>query len=109
MDSSGDHNTRFDEADPSSELFYSKFAPPGLLISATESAKADRSQAKLYNIDINSNVNFGRQIRSKFNVGKCKICKDVASGIHYGVATCEGCKVIWPSTVILLFDKFQNS
>ena len=25
--------------------------------------------------------------------GKCKICKDLATGIHYGVASCEGCKV----------------
>ena len=25
--------------------------------------------------------------------GKCKICNDKATGIHYGVATCEGCKV----------------
>lgn len=23
----------------------------------------------------------------------CKICNDVSSGFHYGVFTCEGCKV----------------
>jgi hypothetical protein len=23
----------------------------------------------------------------------CKVCSDKATGIHYGVATCEGCKV----------------
>jgi hypothetical protein len=26
--------------------------------------------------------------------GSCKVCNDKASGVHYGVASCEGCKVI---------------
>jgi hypothetical protein len=25
--------------------------------------------------------------------GQCKVCTEEANGIHYGVATCEGCKV----------------
>ena len=25
--------------------------------------------------------------------GNCKVCDDQATGIHYGVQTCEGCKV----------------
>ena len=29
----------------------------------------------------------------KTDFGDCRICHDKASGIHYGVATCEGCKV----------------
>ena len=29
----------------------------------------------------------------KLDFGNCRICHDKASGIHYGVATCEGCKV----------------
>lgn len=32
--------------------------------------------------------------RSTFPFGKCKVCSDKATGVHYGVATCEGCKVI---------------
>ena len=26
--------------------------------------------------------------------GRCKVCNDKASGIHYGLASCESCKVI---------------
>lgn len=30
---------------------------------------------------------------AKINFGKCKVCNDKATGIHYGVPTCESCKV----------------
>ena len=30
---------------------------------------------------------------NKMQFGNCRICHDKASGIHYGVVTCEGCKV----------------
>jgi hypothetical protein len=30
---------------------------------------------------------------STFPFGKCKVCDDTSTGIHYGVSTCEGCKV----------------
>ena len=39
--------------------------------------------------------------REKF--GNCKICDDKASGIHYGVASCEGCKVCPKNIYIRLF------
>ncbi|CAF1045978.1 unnamed protein product [Brachionus calyciflorus] len=28
----------------------------------------------------------------KYNFGNCKICNDKATGIHFGICTCEGCK-----------------
>lgn len=35
-----------------------------------------------------------KRTRSTYPFGKCKVCNDKATGIHYGIATCEGCKVI---------------
>lgn len=31
--------------------------------------------------------------KSTFPFGKCKVCNDKATGVHYGISTCEGCKV----------------
>jgi hypothetical protein len=35
-----------------------------------------------------------KRTKSTYPFGKCKVCNDKATGIHYGIATCEGCKVI---------------
>ena len=35
-----------------------------------------------------------KKSHEKFDFGRCKICKDKATGIHYGIPSCEGCKVI---------------
>ena len=48
-------------------------------------------------------LNLNLPKRSTFPFGKCMICKDEASGFHYGVATCEGCKVILISDHVVAF------
>ena len=36
----------------------------------------------------------------------CKVCNDIANGIHFGVTTCEGCKV--RSVVVFLMVLQSN-
>jgi hypothetical protein len=30
---------------------------------------------------------------TNYSLNACKVCDEKASGLHYGVITCEGCKV----------------
>ena len=46
-----------------------------------------------YNVNKESNKSH-QKYHQKFDFGRCKICKDKATGIHYGIPSCEGCKVI---------------
>lgn len=39
---------------------------------------------------------------AQIEVIPCKICGDKSSGIHYGVITCEGCKVSYQTISIII-------
>ena len=45
----------------------------------------------------------------KFDFGRCKVCKDKATGIHYGIPSCEGCKVIMKNEMFQLKMVLKDS
>lgn len=51
-----------------------------------------------------------RKVRKldKDQFGNCRICNAKASGIHYGVASCEGCKVIDIRFLFFYLIKFHE-
>lgn len=46
-------------------------------------------------------------VAAQIEIIPCKICGDKSSGIHYGVITCEGCKVSLKKTYIQFDNKMM--
>ncbi len=36
----------------------------------------------------------------KLQFGMCKVCNDHATGIHYGISSCEGCKGFYKRSIL---------
>lgn len=51
----------------------------------TSGASADRGSGK-------KNKTLKTTKKQSFTFSDCKICNDKATGVHYGISTCEGCK-----------------
>ena len=66
--------------------------------STTESNISDSFIGKTKNeMELNCEKTLNKKLKLSpditINFGICKICDEKSSGIHYGISTCEGCKV----------------
>lgn len=44
-------------------------------------------------LNLEKKIKEQRSRKKSAKYGLCKVCKDLASGIHYGILACDGCKV----------------
>ena len=76
-----------------------------------ENALSDKEiiDALHYESYLNNKRAENEKFEVKYDFGKCRICSDDSTGIHYGAFTCESCKVYF-HLIILVFsiNNFPN-
>ena len=71
-------------------------------VDATIPSKANDSNVKAsHHCRISGRlVSRPRKFLDKEQFGLCKICNDKATGIHYGISSCEGCKGFYKRSIL---------
>ncbi|XP_006814372.1 nuclear receptor subfamily 6 group A member 1-like [Saccoglossus kowalevskii] len=76
-------------------------APPGqhFLTGPSHGRKAKHSEGSLSGLDSQGQSEESSNSEEDDSLMYCSICQDKATGLHYGIITCEGCKGFFKRTV----------